>query len=103
MPAEVGRGRAWLTAYRWVAFAGPRTTTGVGVVLLLAITVPQLALLDGRYPGWVHGWSVLAVAVGLLAVAAMLRARAVTSAATMTDKATADIATHTAAAHTYVA
>lgn len=75
MAAEAGRVQALLTAYRWVAFAGPRTTTGLGVALLGTITVPQLFLLGRRYPGWVHGWAVLAVAVALLAVTAMLRAR----------------------------
>ncbi|WP_433035391.1 hypothetical protein [Actinomycetospora sp. CA-053990] len=75
MAVAAGRVRACLTVYRWVAFAGPRTTTGVGVVLLGALTVPQLTLLSGRYPGWVRVWAGLAVAVALLAVTVMLGAR----------------------------
>ena len=73
---EAGRLRAALTAYRWVAFAGPRTTTGLGVVLLVAVGAPQVSLLiTADYPRWLDVWFVLAGVLTLLAAAAVTAAR----------------------------
>lgn len=64
------------TAYRWVAFDGPRTTTGLGVVLLLAVAAPQLALLmSGAFPVWLDIWFVLAGVLVMLAIASMTASR----------------------------
>lgn len=76
MADATGRGWALLTAYRWVAFSGPRTTTGVGVVLLGAVVVPQVSLLaTARYPGYLDAWFVLAGVLALVAAAGMTAGR----------------------------
>jgi hypothetical protein len=67
---------AVLTAYRWVAFAGPRTTTGLGVVLLVAVAAPQVSLpATAADPGWLDTWFVLAGVLALVAIGAMSAAR----------------------------
>lgn len=74
--AEAGRLRAVLTAYRWVAFAGPRTTTGLGVLLLVAVAAPQVSLLaTADYPAWLDAWFILAGVLTLVAAAALTAAR----------------------------
>jgi hypothetical protein len=74
--AEAGRLQAVLTAYRWVAFAGPRTTTGPGVLLLVAVVAPQVSLLaTADYPAWLDAWFVLAGVLTLVAAAALTAAR----------------------------
>lgn len=71
-----GRVARVFTVYRWVAFAGPRTTTGVGVALLVAVVAPQVSLLvTARYPGYLDTWFVVAGVVLLAATTAMLAAR----------------------------
>jgi hypothetical protein len=73
---ETTRLRAALTAYRWLAFAGPRTTTALGVVLLLAVAAPQVSLLaTADVPGWLDAWLALAGVLALVAIAAMAAAR----------------------------
>ena len=73
---QAGRVRAVLTAYRWVAFAGPRTTTGLGVSLLVAVAAPQVSLLaTADYPAWLDAWFVLAGVLVLVAAAALTAAR----------------------------
>lgn len=68
--------RGVLTAYRWVAFAGPRTTTGLGVLLLVAVAAPQVSLLaTAAYPVWLDAWFVLAGVLVVVAVAVMSTAR----------------------------
>ena len=69
--------RAALTAYRWVAFAGPRTTTGLGVLLLVAVAAPQVSLLaTADYPTWLDAWFVVAGVLTLVGAAAVTAARA---------------------------
>lgn len=68
--------RAALTAYRWVAFAGPRTTTGLGVILLVAIAAPQVSLLGtADYPAWLDAWFVAVGVLTLVAATAVTAAR----------------------------
>ena len=73
---QAGRMRAVLTAYRWVAFAGPRTTTGLGVLLLVAVGAPQVSLLATvGSPVYLEVWFVLAGVLVLVAAAVMTAAR----------------------------
>lgn len=74
--SQVIRVRALLTVYRWVAFAGPRTTTGVGSALVAVVGAAQVALLvTGRHPAYLDVWFGVAGALALLSLVAMVGAR----------------------------
>jgi hypothetical protein len=62
---------------QWFAFAGPRTTTAVGVALLLAgVAAPPVFLLASRpFPAYLDAGFVALTLLVVLAVAVMVRAR----------------------------
>jgi hypothetical protein len=79
---ETSGWRRALTAYRWVAFAGPRTTTALAVLLLVVVAAPQVSLLaTADVPGWLDARSGLAGLLVLVAAAAMTAARSLPVAA----------------------
>lgn len=62
-----------ISFYRYFAFNAPKTTTGVGVALLLSTAIIRVFLLVQHVgvPGYLVAWSVLLIAGSLLAAAAM--------------------------------
>lgn len=65
-----------LALTEWFAFAGPRTTTALGVVLLGGVAGPRVYLLaTGTFPGYLDAWFVVLTVALLAAALAMVRAR----------------------------